>query len=429
MRTGLPMKTKPLHQMRSERADSLSAIADIGEAMLECGADVHTVEETLILLGRSYGAARMNVLVITVEIVVTAVFPPDDELTVSRRILSDGSSDFSKLEALSALCRECYDAPLPAAELKRRCALISSSRISSPSLYIGGMLAAAGFAVFFGGSLLDGVAAAVFSMVACAAIRHFKPIAPNVIIFNFVTALALGALVCFGVSVVPQVDVGMVIVGVIMLLIPGVAMTNATRDALSGDTVSGVMRFVESLLWALALALGFMAALWAAGLVGAASSGADRHSSWPVMVMLPVTFVASMGFALLFNVRKGHVAIASLGGVVAYAAFELADAALGSMFISALIASTVAAVYSETLAFRLKVPDSTFFIISVIPIVPGRYLYYTMYSAVNMAWDELATFGSSALMTSAGIAAGICLVAAFMQIVQGLRAKGGSVRP
>ena len=59
----------------------------------------------------------------------------------------------------------------------------------------------------------------------------------------------------------------MVMIGDIMLLIPGVAMTNATRDMFSGDTVSGIMRFVESLLWAIALALGFMAAIWLAQVI------------------------------------------------------------------------------------------------------------------------------------------------------------------
>lgn len=59
----------------------------------------------------------------------------------------------------------------------------------------------------------------------------------------------------------------MVMIGDIMLLIPGVAMTNATRDMLSGDTISGVMRFVESLLWATSLAFGFMVALWLGSLM------------------------------------------------------------------------------------------------------------------------------------------------------------------
>ena len=50
-------------------------------------------------------------------------------------------------------------------------------------------------------------------------------------------------------------------IGDIMLLIPGILMTNSIRDILIGDTISGVMRLVESLLWAGALACGFMCAI------------------------------------------------------------------------------------------------------------------------------------------------------------------------
>ena len=46
-------------------------------------------------------------------------------------------------------------------------------------------------------------------------------------------------------------------VGVIMLLVPGVAFTNAVKDIFIGDTISGVMRLTEAVLWAAALALGF----------------------------------------------------------------------------------------------------------------------------------------------------------------------------
>ena len=46
---------------------------------------------------------------------------------------------------------------------------------------------------------------------------------------------------------------------------PGLAMTNSIRDVLVGDTISGVMRLTESLLWAGALACGFMASIWLIG--------------------------------------------------------------------------------------------------------------------------------------------------------------------
>ena len=80
---------------------------------------------------------------------------------------------------------------------------------------------------------------------------------------SFICGLGIMAVAGIWTDISPD----LVMIGDIMLLIPGVAMTNATRDMLSGDTISGVMRFVESLLWAVALALGFMAAIWIAQVV------------------------------------------------------------------------------------------------------------------------------------------------------------------
>ena len=56
-----------------------------------------------------------------------------------------------------------------------------------------------------------------------------------------------------------------IIIGDIMLMIPGISLTNSVRDMLLGDTLSGTMRLVESLLWAGAQAAGFMAAIWLMG--------------------------------------------------------------------------------------------------------------------------------------------------------------------
>ena len=87
-------------------------------------------------------------------------------------------------------------------------------------------------------------------------------------VFNFLTSFIFGILICLASKPIPAIDIDMVIIGVIMLLIPGVAMTNATRDMLSGATISGVMRFIESLFLATSLVLGFMGALWLASLCG-----------------------------------------------------------------------------------------------------------------------------------------------------------------
>ena len=49
-------------------------------------------------------------------------------------------------------------------------------------------------------------------------------------------------------------------IGNIMLLIPGIAFTNSLRDMFSGDTITGLIRCMESILLALVVGLGFTAA-------------------------------------------------------------------------------------------------------------------------------------------------------------------------
>lgn len=242
-------------------------LLDIGEAMLDSGADVHTVEETLGRMGQAYGATTMNVLVITSVIVVTMTLPDGSEYTLSRRVMSEDGTNFYQLEALTRLCNRCCVEPLRPKDLEAELKRIKCVPISNISLYGGGVLSAGGFAIFFGGSVLDGVVSAFFAILICFALKHLRSFTPNTMIFNFGISFAIGLLIVLSAHIIPALNTDMVMIGDIMLLIPGVAMTNATRDMLSGDTISGVMRFVESLLWATSLAFGFMVALWLGSLM------------------------------------------------------------------------------------------------------------------------------------------------------------------
>lgn len=245
--------------------DVFPCLLDIGEAMLKCGADVHYIEEVLVKTGRSYGAYKMNVFVITSAIVATMTLSNGREYTLTRRVFGDGGINFGNLEALSRLCRECRHEHLGPKEIRIKLEIIITKPLPSWALYVGGVLSAGGFALFFGGSVLDSFVSALFAIVLCFAIKHFKPWTPNTMIFNFGSSFIVGLAIIALSHVIPSISSDMVMIGDIMLLIPGVAMTNATRDMLSGDTLSGLMRFVESLLWATSLALGFMGAMWLAG--------------------------------------------------------------------------------------------------------------------------------------------------------------------
>ena len=129
-------------------------------------------------------------------------------------------------------------------------------------MYIGSALAAGAFAVFFGGNIFDGIIAALFGVLICFFQRELSPLAPNPIVYNIVSSFVIGLGVCLTARFIPGVNLDKIMIGDIMLLIPGVAMTNAIRDILVGDTVSGTMRIVETIMWAGAIAAGFIMAFW-----------------------------------------------------------------------------------------------------------------------------------------------------------------------
>lgn len=248
-----------------QAGELLHLMLDMGEMLLCSGAEVNRVEDTLTRLGAAYGARRTDVFAITSSIVVTITFSEDMELTNTRRILTSGSTDFSRLEKLNALSRRCCAQPVTIAEFRSRLDAIKNSSPGCALYGAGAVLASGSFAVFFGGTVYDGIAAASFALIIVLLQRCLAKLCPNNVIFNLICSFVVGAGICVAAKIMPWLNADKIMIGDIMLLIPGIAMTNSVRDMLVGDTIYGIMRLIESLIWAGALACGFMAAIWLIG--------------------------------------------------------------------------------------------------------------------------------------------------------------------
>ena len=243
----------------------LHELLNLAEIMLTNGAEVSRVEETLNRMGHAYGAIQMNVFAITSSIIVTMLFPEGEEYTQTRRITTTVGTDFFKLEQANALSRRCCVSPLPLADLQEEIEKIAKSKPTPYTIYLGSMLGAGGFCVFFGGSILDGFIALCFAFLLCFLQRHLNSLCSNNLVLQFFCSLFIGVGIFTTAHFFPIIHADKVMIGDIMLLIPGILMTNSIRDILIGDTISGMMRLVESLLWAGALACGFMCAIWFVG--------------------------------------------------------------------------------------------------------------------------------------------------------------------
>ena len=86
-------------KLTKEQQNELAAcLLDMGRLLLDCGAEISRVEDTLCRMGRAYGAQETDVFVITSIISLTMEFPGFDAVTETRRISRDDGTDFYRLK-------------------------------------------------------------------------------------------------------------------------------------------------------------------------------------------------------------------------------------------------------------------------------------------------------------------------------------------
>lgn len=135
-----------------------------------------------------------------------------------------------------------------------------------------------------------------------------------------------------------------------------------------------------------------------------------------IIIQLLTAFLGSLGFSLLFGLRKRHLFAASLGGLLVWGLYLPAEYALHSIFLANLLASAFAVVYAEILARRMKCPATLFVLPGIVPLVPGGSLYYAMSCAVRREMEDASMYGTATLTKALAIAAGISLVLAVREL-------------
>lgn len=240
----------------------LNVLIQMGEALQNSGAEIYRVEDTLNRIGYACGAEEMNVFVITSSIVITLKMPEEEALTQTRRLRNSGNNDFVKLEELNELSRQICSSKISLEDFEAKLQKIVKQKANEKMLLLGNMLAAASFCIFYGGNLWDCLIAGIVGAGIWLLEKYMAPICLNRIAYQITASFISGLLICVTAKVFPVLHMDKIMIGDIMLLIPGLMFTNAIRDVLLGDTISASMRLVEALLLAAALALGFFAAIW-----------------------------------------------------------------------------------------------------------------------------------------------------------------------
>ena len=241
---------------------------EIGEWMLKSGAGVSRVEDTISRICRAYGAKEANVFSITSSIVTTIEDEHGETITQTKRIRYY-KTDFKKLDELNQLSRYmCSNLP-EEAEVRQRILEIKKGKVVvfTEEVVTSAVIAAA-WTTFYGGGITEGVIATICGATVTILARYIRIFAPNEMVLNFLLSFFVASVSYICASAGLTHDYGKIIIGNIMLLVPGVAFVNALRDMIGGDMMSGILRVCESVLLAIFLAAGsFMALVFWGGVL------------------------------------------------------------------------------------------------------------------------------------------------------------------
>lgn len=127
--------------------------------------------------------------------------------------------------------------------------------------------------------------------------------------------------------------------------------------------------------------------------------------------------LGTLGFNLLFHIRGKKLIFATLGGVISWSVFLSLEPLLPGETIRYFLAAAAITVYGELMARWRKTPTTTFLVPSIIPLIPGSALYYTMNYALNKQWTVFLQQAFYTLQLALALAVGIISVTTVVRLI------------
>jgi len=389
-------------------ADVMQVATEAGHIMLENGAEIFRVEETMERITRHYGIDSGRFFVL------------------SNGILTSGGTRYSNVEfipfkgaqlekvvAVNRLSRAIEKGGCTIQEARERLSEIKNMK-AKPFLeqIMGSAVGSGAFCAIFGGSYLDCAASFVtglllYVFVLMVSRRGMSKIVTNILGSILATTLSV-VFMRIGFGEHP----GNMIIGSLIPLIPGVPFTNGIRDLANEDYIAGSTRMIDALTVFFCIAAGVALTFLVDGRIEngiIVLNGMQTSSETAGWFFQAVSaFLGTAGFAVLYGVPRKeyiHASVCSTIGWMAYLVMlRLANA---TVIESTFVATLVVVLVSRFMAVDRKCPVIVFQICGVFPLIPGAGIFWTVYYIVNKELSVALTTGFTALGMAVAIVLGI----------------------
>lgn len=397
--------------------DVLEVASEAGHILLENGAEISRVEDTMERISSHYGVHTGHFFVLSNGIFTTS----SSNKYANVEFIPIRGIQLSKVVEVNRLSYRIAADKVSLTQARAELDAIRDEPMKPAwEQIVGSAFGAAGFCAVFGGGFKDCAAAFVvgtllYLFLLFVSSRYLSKIVGGICNSLVATLLCLASYrLGFGSSL------SNIIIGAIMPLIPGVPFVNGVRDLADSDYIAGTTRLTDAMLGFFCIALGVGTSFVLDGsifqgmieLKGVTVNAETAGLGWQTLA----AFIGTFAFAILFGVPRQQYATCGIIGAIGWAAFLIMTrAGIAGTMVSITFSTVLICLMSRMVAVWDKCPSTVYLLCGIFPLVPGAGIFWFTYYLVAEKFRLSMTTGFNAGMAAIAIVLGIILAMEFPQ--------------
>ena len=397
--------------------DVLEVASEAGHILLENGAEISRVEDTMERISSHYGVHTGHFFVLSNGIFTTS----SSNKYANVEFIPIRGIQLSKVVEVNRLSYRIAADKVSLTQARAELDAIRDEPMKPAwEQIVGSAFGAAGFCAVFGGGFMDCAAAFVvgtllYLFLLFVSSRYLSKIVGGICNSLVATLLCLASYrLGFGSSL------SNIIIGAIMPLIPGVPFVNGVRDLADSDYIAGTTRLTDAMLGFFCIALGVGTSFVLDGsifqgmieLKGVTVNAETAGLGWQTLA----AFIGTFAFAILFGVPRQQYATCGIIGAIGWAAFLIMTrAGIAGTMVSITFSTVLICLMYRMVAVWDKCPSTVYLLCGIFPLVPGAGIFWFTYYLVAEKFRLSMTTGFNAGMAAIAIVLGIILAMEFPQ--------------
>ncbi|WP_328821645.1 threonine/serine exporter family protein [Microcella pacifica] len=395
----------------------------VGEAMLATGASAADVVAMVLRISEAYGVGGMHVDITFTSITVSVHRGMNEDPVSVMRIVKVRTTDYTRLQNVYWLIDQITgDGMRPTVEVARE---RLTAILSSPHPYrrwvvtAGKAILAGGVVVLFDVGLVLVLVAAVSAVISDLITRQLGKWSVPGFFAQMAAAVATTSIAVLlfwlrsvGIELPGSEAPTVIVIAGIVMLLSGLGLTAAARDAIDGYYVTATARGMEVFMLTLGLAVGISAVLGIALRMGIpVAVSTSLGDSIGLVAGVVGAALIGCGFALTSYVRLRLVPLMSAATALVFAVFLLVSPYVSQPGLAPGIAAVAAGIIGYLTYRWIKVPEGATTTAAIIGLIPGLAVYSALYVLVDSTTGVMEALPAAvdAIATGIGLAAGTAI--------------------